>query len=98
LAIAYTSDVKAVKPSDMTVISVNTVSPWYRDTDYKIPAGLPACPSGGCLCTWNWIHLANHGEGYPYEIVSRPKSMWIDLTISTTICTDVKSRIRELAR
>jgi len=68
LAIAYTSDVKAVKPSDMTVISVNTVSPWYRNTDYKIPAGLPACPSGGCLCTWNWIHQANHGEGYPYEI------------------------------
>jgi len=68
LAIAYTSDITKVKPSDMTVISVNTVSPWYRNTDYKIPAGLPACPSGGCLCTWNWIHQANHGEGYPYEI------------------------------
>ena len=94
LAIAYTSDVKAVKPSDMTVISVNTVSPWYRNTDYKIPAGLPACPSGGCLCTWNWIHQANHGEGYPYEIVSPLSAMWIDLMISITTCTDVRSQVR----
>lgn len=73
LAIAYTSDWKNVKPSDMTVISVNTVSPWFRNTDYAIPAGLPACPAGGCLCTWNWIHRANNGEGYPYEIVSGPR-------------------------
>jgi hypothetical protein len=76
LAIAYTSDVKAVKPSDMTIISVNTVSPWFRNTDYKIPAGLPACPEGGCLCTWNWIHQANHGEGYPYELVGFDVSSW----------------------
>lgn len=60
----------------MTVISVNTVSPWFRNTDYKIPAGLPACPEGGCLCTWNWIHQANHGEGYPYELVSLDLYLW----------------------
>jgi hypothetical protein len=99
LAIAYTSDITKVKPSDMTVISVNTVSPWYRNTDYKIPAGLPACPSGGCLCTWNWIHQANHGEGYPYEIVSRDHSFaFAGLMRSTTTCTVVKSRTRVPAK
>jgi len=69
LAIAYTSDASSVAPYDFTVISVNYNSVWERSIDYDIPAGLPACPSGGCLCSWNWIHQANHGEGYPYEIV-----------------------------
>lgn len=55
LAIAYTSDVKALQPSDMTVISVNYTSPWAKDTVYQIPQ-LGTCPEGGCLCTWNWIH------------------------------------------
>ncbi|KAL7423042.1 hypothetical protein Q5752_002341 [Cryptotrichosporon argae] len=68
LAIAYTSDVNALKPSDMTVISINYTSPWQRETIYQIPAGLPACPANGCLCTWNWIHQQNHKEGYGQEI------------------------------
>ena len=68
IAIAYTSDVNSLQPNDLTVISVNTQSPWFRSTAYPIPAGLPPCPSGGCLCTWNWIHQANHGEGYGKEI------------------------------
>lgn len=70
IAIAYTSDINAVKPSDMTVISVNYTSPWKRLTEYQIPAGLPACPDDGCLCTWNWIHRGGNGEGYPWEMVS----------------------------
>jgi hypothetical protein len=70
LAIAYTSDVGALQPNDMTVISVNYDSVWTRQISYSIPAGLPPCPPGGCLCTWNWIHTAGNGEGYPYEIVS----------------------------
>ncbi|WVF70056.1 hypothetical protein IAT40_004843 [Kwoniella sp. CBS 6097] len=68
LAIAYTSDVDSLKPNDMTIISVNYNSVWEREISYAIPAGLPACPPGGCLCTWNWIHQGNHGEGYPFEI------------------------------
>lgn len=70
LAIAYTSDVANLKPSDMTVISVNQKGPWTRVTDYRIPAGMPPCPAGGCLCTWNWLHTGNSGgqEGYPYEM------------------------------
>ncbi|KAL7419478.1 hypothetical protein Q5752_006316 [Cryptotrichosporon argae] len=68
LAIAYTSDPSTLQPNDLTVISVNQTSVWARAVDYQIPAGLPPCPAGGCLCTWNWIHEANHGEGYPFEI------------------------------
>jgi len=68
LAIAYTSDESSVQPNDFTVISINHNSVWERSINYEIPAGLPACPAGGCLCSWNWIHEANHGEGYPFEI------------------------------
>lgn len=69
LAIAYTSDVKALHPHDLIVISVNYTGVWTRETEYRIPCGLPKCPAGGCLCTWNWIHQAGHGEGYGEEIV-----------------------------
>ena len=68
LGIAYTSNINAVKPNDMTIISVNYASPWNRQVGYKIPSGMPPCPSGGCICSWNWIHRANNGEGYAYEI------------------------------
>lgn len=70
LAIAYTSNVADLQPNDMTVISIVQQSVWTREITYSIPAGLPACPPGGCLCTWNWIHRAGNGEGYPFEIVS----------------------------
>ena len=69
IAIAYTSDVYSVKPNDMTVISVNQASPWVREAQYPIPAGMPPCPPGGCICSWNWIHRAANGEGYGAEIV-----------------------------
>lgn len=69
LGIAYTSDVNALKPNDMTIISVNYASPWNRQVSYQIPAGMPPCPSGGCICSWNWIHRAGNGEGYGEEIV-----------------------------
>jgi hypothetical protein len=38
-----------------------------------MPADLPPCPAGGCICTWNWIHTANNynaagrTEGYGSE-------------------------------
>lgn len=72
LAIAYTSNWTTVQPNDMTIISVNHTGPWYRLTDYSIPADLPPCPEDGCICTWNWVHLAGHGEGDGEEIVSDP--------------------------
>ncbi|WVQ80688.1 hypothetical protein IAT38_002793 [Cryptococcus sp. DSM 104549] len=70
LAIAYESDERKVRPEDMTVISCNHTSPWWRVTEYKVPAGMPRCPEVGCLCTWNWVHQAAHGEGYGSEIYS----------------------------
>jgi hypothetical protein len=69
LGIAYTSDINSLRPNDMTIISVNYASPWTRQVAYKIPAGMPPCPSGGCICSWNWIHRAGNGEGYGEEIV-----------------------------
>lgn len=77
LAIAYTSNWTAVQPNDMTIISVNYTGPWYRLTDYSIPADLPACPEEGCICTWNWVHLAGHGEGDGEEIVSPEFSLFL---------------------
>lgn len=75
IGIAYTSDINSVKPNDMTIISVNHASPWKRETAYPIPAGMPPCPEGGCICSWNWLHRGpgNGGEGYGNEIVSGPK-------------------------
>lgn len=70
IAIAYVSDINVVTPYAMTVISVNSTSPWQRETVYKFPAGMPPCPPAGCICTWGWNHLRNHGEGYGSEFVS----------------------------
>lgn len=69
IAIAYNSDEKAVQPEDFTVISVHRMSPWNRLVDYEFPAGMPPCPSGGCLCTWNWSHTRRFGAGYGDEIL-----------------------------
>lgn len=52
IAIAYESDINKVTPEMFAVISVNYTSPWFQQTDYRIPGDLPSCPSGGCLCMW----------------------------------------------
>jgi len=62
IAIVYESDVHKIKPEDFVVISTNARSPWIRDTEYKIPAGLPPCPEGGCHCMWGWIHGTKGGK------------------------------------
>ena len=56
LAIAYKSDVREVQPEDFTVFSVNHTCVWHRFTDFQVPARMPPCPAGGCLCAWFWIH------------------------------------------
>lgn len=61
LAIAYNSDVRAIKPEDFAVVSVNYHCPWHRDVDFQIPEGLPECPPGGCHCMWGWIHSSGGG-------------------------------------
>jgi hypothetical protein len=76
----------------MTIISVNYTSPWYRLTDYAIPANLPECPEGGCICTWNWVHLAGNGEGDGEEIVRpSPKRQREGADNSIMSCIDVRS-------
>ena len=55
LAIAYQSDVNALKPDDFTIFSVNHTCVWYLNTEFEVPK-LPACPEEGCHCAWFWIH------------------------------------------
>ncbi|KAJ3889687.1 hypothetical protein GG344DRAFT_66902 [Lentinula edodes] len=49
------SDITKVTPENLVVISVAYNTPFKRLTSYDIPAGLPACPAGGCICSWGWI-------------------------------------------
>lgn len=71
LAIAYTDDVWSIKPEDFTVFSVNHTCVWERETYFDIPADMPACPDGKkCICSWNWIHGTERGEGYGNELYS----------------------------
>jgi hypothetical protein len=75
--------VSKIQPEDFVVISTNQSSPWVRDTEYKIPAGLPACPEAGCTCMWGWIHGTKGGKpnemymlGYRCKILNAdPKGM-----------------------
>ena len=73
IAIAYTSDEHAVQPEDFTVISTNWTCPWYKHVDFQIPSDLPACPEGGCLCSWGWIHSEDAGSEQNYHLVYRCK-------------------------
>ena len=63
IAIAYESDPHKIKPEDFVVVTTNFSCPWFKDVDFKIPAGLPECPEGGCHCMWAWNHSpAGGGE------------------------------------
>lgn len=66
IAIAYKSDVNDVKPEDFVVITTNAACPWNRDVTFDIPAGLPACPEGGCHCMWGWVHGETNGGDEMY--------------------------------
>ena len=61
LAITYESDVNKVKPEDFTIFSVNHTCVWYKDTNFQVPARMPPCPEGGCICAWFWIHSEKSG-------------------------------------
>ena len=54
LAIAYKSNVNDVKPEDFTIFSVNHDCVRYKNTAFQVPAGMPACPGGKCICAWFW--------------------------------------------
>ena len=61
LAITYQSDVNNVQPENFTVFSVNHTCVWYEMTDFQVPARMPPCPDGGCICAWFWIHSEKSG-------------------------------------
>ena len=62
IAIAYESDPNKVKPEDFVVISTDYQCPFLKAVDFAIPEGLPACPEGGCLCSFNWVHSGSGGR------------------------------------
>ncbi|KAH9948720.1 hypothetical protein B0H21DRAFT_732796 [Amylocystis lapponica] len=66
LAIAYKDDVTQVQPADFTVFSVNQTCVWTRFTDFQVPAKMPPCPSGGCICAFFWIHSPDSGGEQNY--------------------------------
>ncbi|TRM67874.1 hypothetical protein BD626DRAFT_626261 [Schizophyllum amplum] len=61
LSIAYKSDVSNVTQDDFTVFSVNQTCVWTRFTEFEVPERMPACPEGGCICAWHWIHSIEGG-------------------------------------
>lgn len=61
LAITYKANVSDVKPQDFTIFSVNQTCVWTRFTEFKVPRRMPACPEGGCICAFFWIHSADAG-------------------------------------
>ncbi|KAJ7490931.1 hypothetical protein FB451DRAFT_627974 [Mycena latifolia] len=54
-AISYTSNIKEVTAENLVVFTVRYHTPWKRITSYDVPADMPACPSGGCICGWGWV-------------------------------------------
>lgn len=66
LAITYQSDVTQVKPEDFAVFSVNQTCVFNRFTDFQVPAAMPPCPPGGCICAWFWIHSPDSGGEQNY--------------------------------
>ncbi|KAB5571716.1 WSC domain-containing protein [Coniochaeta sp. 2T2.1] len=61
-AISYESDITKVKLENTVVFSVLKSSPFRREAWYDVPAGMPACPAGGCHCMWSWVPM---GCGQP---------------------------------
>jgi hypothetical protein len=62
LAVAYKSDAFDVQPDDFVVFSVNHTCVWYLHTNFGIPADMPPCPDGKCICAWFWIHKPDSGS------------------------------------
>ncbi|KAF8519415.1 hypothetical protein JB92DRAFT_2786777 [Gautieria morchelliformis] len=67
LSIAYTDNARTVRPEDMTIFSVQHDCVWHRDTYFDIPANMPACPNGKCMCSWWWIHNSDGGSDQMYQ-------------------------------
>jgi hypothetical protein len=75
LAVAYKSDAIEVKPDDFIVFSVNHTCVWNLHTYFSVPADMPPCPNGKCICMFNWIHLPDSGSEQSWFICH----LWKDL-------------------
>ncbi|KAF8471114.1 hypothetical protein BDZ91DRAFT_677604 [Kalaharituber pfeilii] len=64
IAIAYKQSAADVRPEDFTVISVNHYCVRTLRTVFEIPAGLPPCPNGKCVCGWFWQGQVSNDEMY----------------------------------
>lgn len=82
LGIAYKDKVEDVKPEDFTIFSVNQTCVWTRHTDFEVPERMPACPEGGCICAFFWVHSPKAGgeESKPhfFTIINDLTAMIID--------------------
>ncbi|OSX58817.1 hypothetical protein POSPLADRAFT_1049008 [Postia placenta MAD-698-R-SB12] len=66
LAIAYKGNGSEVQPDDFTIFSVNQTCVWYLNTEFAVPAEMPACGPEGCTCAWFWIHSDKSGAEQMY--------------------------------
>lgn len=64
LAIAYKSNAQEVRPEDFVVFSVNHYCVKQLRTVFDIPAGMPPCPNGKCVCAWFWQGQVSNDEMY----------------------------------
>ncbi|KAK0186079.1 hypothetical protein F5146DRAFT_936667 [Armillaria mellea] len=61
-AISYTSDISAVNEDNLVVFTVAPKTPWKLVASYDVPAAMPACPDGGCICA---VSALNNCCGIP---------------------------------
>ncbi|KAH9838462.1 uncharacterized protein C8Q71DRAFT_722637 [Rhodofomes roseus] len=66
IAIADKENASDVQPEDFTIISTNDTCVWNLNTDFQIPAQLPACSGANCVCAWFWIHSDDSGAEQLY--------------------------------
>ncbi|TCD61917.1 hypothetical protein EIP91_007709 [Steccherinum ochraceum] len=55
-----------VQPEDFAIFTTNATCPWTLHTDFHIPAAMPECPDGGCICAFFWIHQPDSGSEQMY--------------------------------
>ncbi|KAG8798378.1 hypothetical protein FRC18_008675, partial [Serendipita sp. 400] len=71
-AISYNSNIEDVTMENLVTFTVRYHTPWKLLTTYDVPAGMPPCPDGGCICVWGWV--ASHcGEPNMYFLPYRCK-------------------------
>jgi len=88
LGIAYKDNVTLVQPEDFTIFSVNQTCVWTRFTDFQVPARMPPCPNGGCICAFFWIHSPLSGGEENYM-----NGFKCNITGSTSIVPVARSKV-----